>query len=94
MANTNGRPYVEIDPAAALRAFKGQSITVQTAKAVKKTGEDGKVREVYATKDEPLAAELVLSAKQWANGRVTLTTIDGRRHEAKGALEAGKGEQK
>lgn len=90
MANLNGRPYSEIDVARALAAFSGQTISVQTARTVKKTGEDGRERQVFVTEDKPLAAEHVLSAKQWNDGKVTVTTIDGRRHEAKGKLPAPK----
>lgn len=87
------RPYTEVSAEAALRFFRGQTITVQVATAVQKTGEDGKVRTVFETKDEPLAASHVLSAKQWPNERITITTTDGRRPEAKGTVPADKAEK-
>ena len=73
--------------ALALPLFKGQNIKVQTAKAVKTRGADGKTRDGFETEIEPLAARHVLSAKAWSDERVTITTIDGRRHEAKGTVE-------
>lgn len=90
MANQNGRPYTEITASRALAAFKGQTIKVQTARPGKKTGEDRKDRQVLVTEEQSLAAGHVISAKQWQDGRVTITTIDGRRHEAKGELPAEK----
>ena len=73
--------------AAALPFFKGQNIKVQTARTVKTQSADGKTRDGFKTEIEPLAERHVLSAKQWADERVTITTIDGRRHEAKGTVE-------
>lgn len=80
--------YTEFGAAEALKFFKNASITVQEARAVKSKGEDGKTREGYATRDVPLAEKHVLSAKAWPGERITITTIDGRRHEAKGTIEA------
>lgn len=78
MANSKVK---EIDAAEALKLFTKQTISVQTATPVKVRGEDGKERPSFKTKDEPLAAEHVISAKDYGD-RVTITTIDGRRHEA------------
>jgi len=73
--------FTEISAAEALKAFKGK-IEVQTAKAVNVKGENGKERDAYDVKMAPLATEHVLSAKRYDDGRVTITTIDGRKHEA------------
>ena len=88
MANTNRPTYTEVDAAAALRLFKGQSIVVQTARPGKRKGEDGVERTVMITEDKDLAPDHVLSAKQWSNGRVSITTIDGKRYEVKGSIGA------
>lgn len=86
--------YTEADIGAALKLFAGQAIKVQVATKAKKKGEDGKEREIFVTQDKPLAPELVLSAKQWSNGTVSITTSDGKRYTAKGGVAAAKGEAK
>lgn len=82
--------YTEVGAAEALKFFKNASITVQEAKAVKTKGEDGKTREGYVAEKVSLAEEHVLSAKAWPGNRITITTIDGRRYEAKGSIETAK----
>lgn len=82
------QPYTEVSAAEALKFFRSASITVQEAKAVKIKGEDGKTRDGYATRDVALAEKHVLSAKAWPGNRITITTVDGRRHEATGTIEA------
>lgn len=79
MANAK---YTRIAVAEALKALgkKLDGVTVQVATPAKKTDEDGKVRTVMQTKAEPLAARHVVSAKKWANGQVTITTMDGKRY--------------
>lgn len=74
--------YKEIAAADAVKQFKGRRITVQVAKAAKVKGDDGIERAGFKTDDVELAPAHVLSAKQWDDGRVTITTIDGQRHEA------------
>lgn len=73
-----------IAAADAVKAFKGQRISVQEARPVKVKGEDGVMRDAFKTEDVALAAEHVLSAKLYEDGRLTITTIDGRRYEVKG----------
>lgn len=73
----------KISATEALKAFKGKSIEVQEARFVKKTDDAGKVREVADVKMAPLAEKHVLDAAQYDDGRVTIVTIDGRRHEAR-----------
>lgn len=72
-----------INAADALKLFARAGIKVQEAKPVKKEV-DGRVRTVMETKDVPLAEEHILGARRYANGLVTITTIDGQRHEARG----------
>lgn len=71
-----------IAAAEALKAFGKQNIEVQEATPVKVKGDDGRERPGFKTQMKPLAEKHVLSAKRWDDGRVTITTIDGRRHEA------------
>jgi len=73
----------EIKASEALQAFKGGKIEVQTAKPVKVKGEDGKERDAYEVKLAPLAAEHILAASKYDDGRVVIVTIDGRKHEAR-----------
>lgn len=75
--------FKQIEAADAVKLFDKQTIEVQEAKAAQIKGEDGKARPGFETKMKPLAAKHVLSAKQYDYGRVTITTIDGRRHEAR-----------
>lgn len=72
-----------IAAAEAVKSFKGASIEVQVATPAKKKGEDGKVRRVFDVAMKPLAAEHVLNACAYDDGRVAITTIDGKRHEAR-----------
>jgi hypothetical protein len=71
----------EIAAADALKFFSRQSITVQTATPVKVKGEDGVERPGYKTKDEALAADHVLAARDHGE-KIVIVTIDGRRYEA------------
>ncbi len=80
--------YDEFPAAEAIRLFRGQKIEVQTATPAKIKGEDGVERDGFKTEMKALAAEHVLSAKKWENGKVTITTIDGERYEAGKAAEA------
>lgn len=77
----NDALYTEIDAADAIKALGAvlKDATVQVAKSKKAKGEDGKIREGFDVKNVPLAAEHVLSAKKWNDGRVSITTIDGQR---------------
>ena len=79
----------EITAADALKFFGRQNITVQVARPVKVKGEDDKERPGFKTKDEALAEEHILAARDYGD-RVTLVTIDGRRYEAakRGKAEA------
>jgi hypothetical protein len=73
----------EISAADALALFAKQGIKVQTARAVKVKGDDGKQREAFKAEDADLAEEHILSAKKYDDGRVTITTIDGQKYEAR-----------
>lgn len=75
--------FKEIEAAEALKAFGKQDIQVQEATAAGKLkGEDGKERPGFKTGMKPLAAKHVLAAKKYDDGRITIVTIDGQRHEA------------
>jgi hypothetical protein len=79
MANTK---YSRMKAAEALKALgnKVAGVKVQVATPTKVIDEEtGKEKTVFETKMQSLGAEHVLSAKKWANGTVTITTIDGRR---------------
>lgn len=73
----------KISAAEALKAFKGKSVEVQEARPAKTKGDDGKERQGFETKMATLAEKHVLDAAQHDDGRVTIVTIDGRRHEAR-----------
>lgn len=72
-----------IAAAEAIKSFKSAAIEVQVATPVKKKGDDGKVRSAFDVKMKPLAAEHILNACSYDDGRVAITTIDGRRYEAR-----------
>jgi cation transport regulator ChaB len=73
--------FTEILAADALKLFKKAQITVQEAVRVKRTGDDGKIREAFDVAQRALKAEHILSAKDLGD-RVSITTIDGQRYEA------------
>lgn len=78
-----GLPYVEMaseEFPSVVKAFRGRPIKVQEATPVKRKGEDGKERPGFETALVALAPEHILSAKNWGH-KLTITTIDGRRHE-------------
>lgn len=74
----------KISAAEAMKAFKGKSITVQTARQVEKDV-DGEKKKVTETKDVPLSDKLITGAAQHDDGRVVITTIDGKKHEVEAA---------
>lgn len=74
-------PYELIDAASVIGKFRG--VQVQTATPVTIKGDDDIDRPGMKTEIVSLKAEHVLSAKRWNNGKVTITTIDGKRHEAR-----------
>lgn len=76
--------FKQVEAADVLDLFRRQNIQVQTATPKKAKGEDGKVRETFDVKMAPLSADGVLMAKQFDDGLVVITTIDGRRYQAKG----------
>lgn len=76
-----------ISAADAVKAFRAQSITVQTSKPVKITGKDGKVRDSLAVEMKPLAEEHVLAAND-LGGRIVMVTTDGRKHQTTGKSAA------
>ena len=79
-----------IEAAAAVKHFAGKGVMVQEAAPVNAKGEDGKARAAYETEMVSLHARHVLAARDYGD-RVTITTIDGQRHEAeKLAEKAGK----
>lgn len=89
--------YKDMNAADAVKLFAKQNIKVQEATAVNVAIKDadgndtGKVRPAYETKMAALDEDHVISAKKYDDGRVTITTIDGRRFEAasnKGAAAA------
>lgn len=86
--------FKEISAGDAMRAFRNQRILVQTATPAKVKGDDGKTREVFKTANVPLSPELVLSAKKYDSGKITITTIDGKRYEASGAVAEEKADSK
>ena len=72
----------EISATEAIKAFAKSGIKVQEAKAVTLKGEDGKERPGFKTDDVPLREAHILSAADYGD-RITIVTIDGRRHEAR-----------
>jgi len=72
-----------IKAADAIKLFGKQDIQVQEAKPAKLKGEDGKERPGFKADMKPLAEKHILSAKEYDDGKVTIVTIDGRRHEAR-----------
>lgn len=74
----------EISAALAIQAFARKGISVQQATPVKMKGEDGKERSVFKTEMVALREEHILAASQEETGLVRVTTIDGKRYEAKG----------
>lgn len=71
----------QIEAQEALKHFGGKGIQVQTAASIEVKGEDGKLRPAFKTATATLRAEHVLAARDYGD-RVTITTLDGRRHEA------------
>lgn len=72
----------EVAVAAALKFFEGKGIKVQTATPITVRDKDtGKGSQKFDVKDVALTAKHVLSAKDRGD-KVTITTIDGQRHEA------------
>lgn len=84
----------EIPAGEALKHFKTRP-TVQTARSVKVEVKDdaghvvGK-RDAYETRDVSCGEEHVLAAAKYSDGRVTIVTIDGKRHETSASFEAEK----
>lgn len=77
--------FEEITAENAVAQLKHRNIKVQTATPRTKPGKaiNGKAAEVasFDVQYEPLRPEFVLSAKQYHDGRVSIVTIDGQRHE-------------
>jgi hypothetical protein len=73
----------EISAAEAMKAFKGRSIKVQIAKPITAKAEDGKERVVLKAEEADLAERHIIGAAQYDDGRVTIVTLDGRRHEVR-----------
>lgn len=75
----------EISAADALKAFKTLP-TVQTARAGKIPYKDDagneKERNGFVVKHLSMAAEHILGAAKYGDGRVVVVTIDGKRHSA------------
>ncbi|MGQ0545549.1 MAG: hypothetical protein ACT4P3_09490 [Betaproteobacteria bacterium] len=71
----------DIRAADAVKLFRNVKVQIATPVTVK--GEDGKERPGFKTEDVALAAEHVLSARRYEDGRVAIVTIDGRKHEAR-----------
>jgi hypothetical protein len=76
----------EISAAEALKAFKTLP-TVQTAKPGKIRFKDDagneRERDGFIVKDVSATADHVTGAAKYSDGRVVITTIDGKRHEAR-----------
>jgi len=79
---TKVMPHKRIDAAEALKALgaKLKDVKVQVATPKKVKGEDGIERPGFDVRMESLSERHVHSAKKWANGQVTITTIDGKRY--------------
>jgi len=72
---------LEIPAGEAMPSFKSAGIQVQVATPAKRNA-DGVARG-FDVKMKPLAAEHILRAVALSDGRVAITTIDGRRYEAR-----------
>jgi len=72
----------EISAGDAMKFFKGTKIAVQDAKPVKVKGDDGKAREGFDVKSTDLAERHITGAADYGD-RVVITTLDGKRYEAK-----------
>ncbi len=73
---------IELLAAEAVKAFKTRP-SVQVARRVMKKDKDtNKDRPSFETKAEPLAAEHVIGAAKYDDGRVVVVTVDGKRHTA------------
>jgi hypothetical protein len=74
-----------ISAADAIKAFRTKP-DVQTATRTKvKDKATGKERPAFEVKDVPMAAEHIMAASKYDDGRVVVVTIDGKRHEARAA---------
>jgi hypothetical protein len=73
-----------VEAASVLSLFAEQRIRVQEAVEVEAEDKDGKKAKRMETSLRALKAAHVISAKQYDDGRVTITTIDGNRFEAMG----------
>jgi hypothetical protein len=73
--------YAKMKAADAIKALGAalSGVKVQTAREVLVEGEDGKKRPTMQAELVAFKPEHVLSAKKWANGQVTIVTIDGQR---------------
>lgn len=82
-------PYAEIPAAEAMKHFAGRDIKVQAAKLVPGVVKDHNGRErpgkVFDVKVVPLAEEHVIAAKRYANGKITIVTVDGQRYSVTAA---------
>ena len=70
-----------IDKAEVARRFR--NVKVQVATPAKRKGEDGKERPCFDVQMVTLEAEHIMNARRYPDGRVAITTIDGKRHEAR-----------
>lgn len=82
-----------LEPAEALKLFARQGIKVQEATRVKvKDKETGKERSAFETKDAQLTEAHIIGAAQYDDGRATIVTIDGKRHEVQRAARQERNE--
>lgn len=75
-------PNTQISAVEAVEKFERQNIKVM--EATPRKGKPGDKHSAgYDVVFKPLAAEHVMSAKRYADGKIVIVTIDGRRLEAR-----------
>lgn len=75
----------QITAAEALKAFRTRPAVQVATRITVKDKTTGKEKPAFDVKDMPLDAEHVTGAARYDDGRVVVTTIDGKRHEARAA---------
>lgn len=69
----------------ALEAFKGRDIMVSVTTPTTRSARDIAGRRVHGpgfnVEQVPLSVEHIMAAKRWDDGRITISTIDGQKHE-------------
>lgn len=75
----------QISKADAMKLFRRSGIKVQTATPVMVKGADGVERSAFEAQMTHLAEEHILGAARRDDGTAVIVTIDGQRHESRGA---------